>query len=513
VSSNRPGYREKFEVRKPAIGRTPVVLAPASARELRPRLPAHAMLEGHEQVLLSALMNGHFDLAVTEQDFGSPPNRSIFIAIKALGQNRSWLAVKDELQRRRRLKQVGGEVRLIEISNLPHDPGNVEYALGEVMEASRQRRAMEIGTNLSQGALAPEEAVAQLSTLRDDGTMSIRSPESILALPFDELACMLGNWLLAKGQSLVIAGVGAVGKTRLLLQLLVALILGRPWCGIETHARARSCLLLQTENGNGRLQRDLAALKKWAGKHWTIVEEKLRIHTIESDTDSLRYVSDPENRRRVETVIRKLNPDILALDPLRDFGFGDLNTDADMAATLREVGHVTRADNPDRALILVHHAITGRAGVARAFGLERTGFARNSKVLHTWARGMINVVPAKEDSNDILILTCGKNSNGPEFPPIAVKLNPDMIYDVADGFNIDTWREHVINTKTKATHKFDVGMLYEVEFEGQLAPKPLVTLICEKIGCGRSRAYELLREGAKAKILRFDKLLQTYVKA
>ena len=93
--------------------------------------------------------------------------------------------------------------------------------------------------------------------------------------------------------------------------------------------------------------------------------------------DTLLHLSDPENGLRVKTIIRHLNPDILAFDPLRDFGFGGLNTDADMAATLREVDRLVRAGNPDRALILLHHAITGRAGVAKAFGLERTGFARN----------------------------------------------------------------------------------------------------------------------------------------
>jgi hypothetical protein len=470
------------------------------------------MVEGHEQVLLSALMNGHFDLPVTEQDFGSPPNRSMFIAIKALGQNRAWLAVKDELKRRHVLKQVGGEARLIEISNLPHDTCSVEYALDEVLEASGQRGAIEIGTQLRDGVLTPEEAVDELRGLRRDITISIRSPEAILALPDDQHACMLSDRLLAKGQSLVIAGVGGVGKTRLLLQLLVALIVGRPWCGIETHAQAPSCLLLQTENGNARLKRDLAALKNWDAKDWKRVEEKLRIHTIESDSDTLLHLSDPENVRRVETIIRKLNPDILAFDPLRDFGFGDLNTDADMAATLRELGRVARAGNPDRALILVHHAITGRAGVAKAFGLERTGFARNSKVLHTWARGMINVVPAEEESNDTLVLTCGKNSNGPEFPPVAVRLNGDMIYEVADDFDIDAWREHVISTKTKATQKFNVNMLGKVEFDGELPLKPLMRLICEKIGCGRSRAHELVHEGVEAEIFRAGKLPHTYAK-
>jgi hypothetical protein len=483
-----------------------------SAREPKRRSPEQALLDGHEQVVLSALMHGRFDLPVTEQEFGSPPNRAMFIAIKAVGQTRGWFAVKDELERRHLLEQVGGEGRLIDIYTFAHDTDSVDYALGQVLEASRQRRAMEIFANLRDGGLTLDEAVEKLSALGRNSSISIRSPEVILALPRDEHACMLGDNLLAKSQSLVLAGVGAVGKTRLVEQLLVALIIGRPWCGIETYAHEPSCLLLQTENGNARLQRDLAALKKWAAKDWNLVEEKLRIHTIESDSDTLLCLSDPENRRRVEMIIRKVNPDIVCFDPLRDFGFGDLNADADMGATLRELGRVARAGNPDRALILLHHALTGRAGAARAFGLERTGFSRNSKVLQTWTRAMINVIPAQEETNDTVVLACGKNSNGLEFAPVAIRLNTDMIYELAHDFDIDAWREHVSVPKTKATQKFDVNVLREVQFDGELSLKQLKKLICEKIGCHRSRAYELAHEGVKAKIFRFNKLLQTYAK-
>jgi hypothetical protein len=174
----------------------------------------------------------------------------VFIAIKAVGHTRGWFAVKDALERCHLLQQVGGEARLIDIFTFPHDAYNVDYALGEVLRASRQRRAAQIGTKLSSSIITAEEAVTELNALGRDSTISIRSPEAILALPRDANASMLRDRLLAKGQSLVIAGVGGVGKTRLLLQLLVALILGRLWCGIETLTRGLTCLLLQTENGN-----------------------------------------------------------------------------------------------------------------------------------------------------------------------------------------------------------------------------------------------------------------------
>jgi hypothetical protein len=122
---------------------------------------------------------------------------------------------------------------------------------------------------------------------------------------------------------------------------------------------------------------------------------------------------------------------------------------------------------------------------------------------------MINVIPAQEESNETLLLTCGKNSNGPEFAPVAVKLNAGMIYEVADGFDIHAWREHVVSGKAQ---KFNVNMLRKVEFNGQLPLKRLTKLICKETGCGRSRAYELVHEGLKAKIFRYDELLQTYAR-
>jgi len=36
------------------------------------------------------------------------------------------------------------------------------------------------------------------------------------------------------------------------------------------------------------------------------------------------------------------------------------------------------------------------------------GYGRNSKVLHAWTRGQINLAPMSEDNNDVLALSCGK---------------------------------------------------------------------------------------------------------
>ncbi|MBA3830499.1 MAG: hypothetical protein H0X34_01120 [Chthoniobacterales bacterium] len=155
-----------------------------------------------------------------------------------------------------------------------------------------------------------------------------------------------------------------------------------------------------------------------------------------------------------------------------------------------------------------------RAGAVKAFGLERTGFARNSKMLQTWTRGLINIVPGSANDNETLVLTCGKNSNGPEFVPVAVRLNPEtMIYEVAPDFDVSSWREQLASGKPQRPG-FDAGLIRDLDFpEAALPKKAVVKLIGEETGCGFSRAYELVAEAVKRRILTLNRRTKTYAKA
>ena len=56
-----------------------------------------AIFDGHECVVLSALMNGENALPVCADDFASTPNRTIFNRVSGL-TNRGLLAVTDALR-------------------------------------------------------------------------------------------------------------------------------------------------------------------------------------------------------------------------------------------------------------------------------------------------------------------------------------------------------------------------------------------------------------------------------
>jgi hypothetical protein len=281
--------------------------------------------------------------------------------------------------------------------------------------------------------------------------LTLRSPNEILDMKFDDSDRILGDRLLAKGQNATLCGASSVGKSRLALQLATASVTGRQFLTFETWGMELNWLFIQAENSNRRLKFDLANLRAWIGEDdWRVVNKRVKIHTLESDYDGFLNLDDEANRHAISEMIQDTKPDVVVFDSLYNVGIGDLNHDADMFATLRVVSFLTKAGNPERVPLILHHALTGRAGAARATGYDRASFSRNSKVLHAWTRGQINVAAGSPDSNDTLILSCGKCSNGREFEPFAVRLNSQsFIYELDPAFDLTAWQADVTGKKVQ----------------------------------------------------------------
>ena len=79
-------------------------------------------------------------------------------------------------------------------------------------------------------------------------------------MEFDDSDFLLKNGYLSKGDPLAICGAAGIGKSRLILQLLIAIITGRDFLGWPTNGKGSRWLLLQTENVCRRLKSDLWAM-------------------------------------------------------------------------------------------------------------------------------------------------------------------------------------------------------------------------------------------------------------
>lgn len=334
--------------------------------------------------------------------------------------------------------------------------------------------------------------------------LTVRRPSEILAMEFDPADFLLANGYLAKGNALTVVGAGGLGKSRLVLQMVICCILGRPFIGWETNARGTRWLILQTENGNRRLQADLSRmLAGCTAEEMRTLDDCLRIHTLETDEDTLVALNSEDNRQRIRDLLADFPADVVVYDILRDFGAGDLNTDPDMTETCKAIGRVTRTGNPHRIPLVVHHALTGKAGAARAVGADRGSHGRNSKVLLGWTRAQINLAPYGADNNDVLVIASGKANDAQEFEPFAVRLDSQtMTYERDDTVDLDAWRESVGAGKAAQGPKATVADVFEIVSDsgnGGIEKVAIVSKLKKETGCGRTLAYELVTKAEKSR--------------
>ena len=335
--------------------------------------------------------------------------------------------------------------------------------------------------------------------------LTLRSPDEILGMKFDAKDLFLENGVFAKGQSLTVLGPGGLGKSRLLLQLAVCTILGKPFIGMPVQSKELKWLVLQVENGNRRLQTDFDALKKWVGEtDWATVEKNLVIHTIETPDDANLSLSDSTVLEQLKDVIAQTKPDVIAIDPLSGFAAGSLNNDAGMQKTCKALGGLATTNSKWASLVVLHHTLTGKAGAAKASGYDRGAYGRGSKTLNNWTRGQINLSAASGDNNDQLVVSCGKNSDATEFEAFGIRLNPDShIYEIDPEFDHAAWQQE-IDAESTTQPKLTAEAVAEFVTDAPLSKKELVKAIMDETGCQKSTAYAAVGK-ADGKTLRLNK--------
>jgi len=320
--------------------------------------------------------------------------------------------------------------------------------------------------------------------------LSVRRPEDLVGMNFDDTDNLLDDRLLAKGQFLVIAGPAGIGKSRFVLQLAASLILKKEFLKLEVKNESGPCLILQTENVNRRLTQDMAKLKAaYPADEWKKINENLLIHTLEQNHDYLLGLGVPINIQRLKELINEKQPSVIVFDPLYTFGVGDLNTDADMSETCRKIQEVGHENNPHRALIVLHHALTGKTGAIKAMGFDKSSYGRNSKLLYAWTRAQINLAPGSPDDNNKIVVACGKNNNGKLFKPFAAKLNTEtMIYEVDYAFDLTKW-EGVVRGKGGREQLVTTEKVAEILGDQVLTKAKLAKAVREEVSCGKTTAY------------------------
>ena len=283
-------------------------------------------------------------------------------------------------------------------------------------------------------------------------TFEMWSPAQFLAYIADPSACLLGDGYLEKGQWTSFVGAGGLGKTRLILWLVISQMTGQDWCGLKVAGEPQKVAILSTENGLKRWQNDLKKIfSLLTPDQQALVQDRLRILALTPDEPADLNLGDEEVRDRLRNTLQAHAPGIVVFDPLADMLEGDESKTSDMKNSLLLLRGVTRKACPTAAIIIIHHARTGAQNIAQAGSNFNAGnFARGSKVLYSSVRCELQLVPCDDKDATKLVLMCGKANDVAKFPPRAITFDPETFrYTVEEDFDIDAWRADVNGKRHK----------------------------------------------------------------
>ena len=319
-----------------------------------------------------------------------------------------------------------------------------------------------------------------------------KTPDEILEMTFDPNDSYLFDGVFSKGQVMTLLGPGGIGKSRLLLQLAAAMITGKEFLGIRLPSRKLKWLFIQNENSARRLQIDFQKLKAWIGADlWKEVSAHILIQTPEDSADIPFVLDDQKGLKLLEKHISKNHPDVIVFDPLSGFANGSLNGDSTMRKVCIAINQVARFGKPGCSVVVVHHTLTGREGARKATGWDRGSYGRGSKTLHSWTRGQINIALGSPTDPQLLVVSCGKNSNGQEFKPFGIRLNPEtLIYGLEKNFNIRDWEARLNGEDERPT----AASVAKIVANGPISKKDLASKIMKKFVCQKSVAYDAIRK-------------------
>lgn len=298
----------------------------------------------------------------------------------------------------------------------------------------------------------PEFAAAENAANPPPNPFTVVTGDQLDAITLPPRVDVLGNGVIALGQLTTVIGQGGTGKSRFAMQVAISQILGWPVANLATHQTPLRHLLIGTENSIHRLQHDYRKMTQaLSPEQKRLVGSHTFFHVVQEIDDAFISLGAEDIKKKWLDTLKAIEPDCIYIDPFGEVNIGDINKDADVRHTLREITKVCRRFNQSTAIILIHHGRTGRQNIAQAVGWDKSNFALGSKALYSGCRSQINIAPADPEDSSRIVVSCGKSNDAKPFDPVGLKLSEEtMLYGIDTSFDLQAWKDDVEGKRSNA---------------------------------------------------------------
>lgn len=422
--------------------------------------------------------------------------------------------VRDKLKTLNRLDYAGGETFLYQLPVGAPSLSLAEHDAESVwMEFQRRRlqstlteslAAIEAGHPLTIVASGAANTLAEIARGVGEKSgvkpLAIWSPSQFLAWTEPVGRHLLKPAYLSKSSLSTLIGQGGLGKSRLALWLAICQILGRKWCGLETGGEPQKWLFLGDENSVGRLKEDLAKMFSALTESEIVrVEQFLRLQAVGDVDDADVWLGDVETHARIAATIKQESPGVVVIDPLANFAPGDISKPGEMKEAVRLLVTLIRKSAPEAAILLLHHARTGRQNIAQGIGWDAANFASGGKPLFSAARCQINLMPGKADDDTRLVLHCAKANNCQRFETRGLIFDQETFaYSIDPEFDVDAWLADVEGRARSGQSLCTVADVVAAVRDGYTRTKSLVEHLHDAFLTSKRTAERLILKAVEA---------------
>jgi hypothetical protein len=359
------------------------------------------------------------------------------------------LTVCEKLKAEGTLEQVGGYTAIARLVDSAPSVWNFPTYLGDLRKFALRRWTIQksavlngLGAteNLSVEALQAEFAELYDKSQRIGHTnrqrLKVWKIGELLKYEAPPHQALVGNNEIKMGYEgvCVVGGPGSSGKSLCVSALALAgAIGGGTWMGRKVHRKFKT-LIIQAENGSGRLKKEVEAFLKNHPEHREAIENSI-------------FFSDPpegglpfhqaEFRAAVRRAIEDLKPDLVVIDPWSQVATEDAANE--VVDKINEIRSCFPAGESCPGLLIVAHTKKPRAEDVRK-GRALVHSVSGSIALVNTARCVYVLLPWSDDmTDDRIYWSCPKLNDGEMYAPTVWRRRFGTFFEHDPATDATTW--------------------------------------------------------------------------